>query len=328
VSHSRGLRPRFVPTGECAPPGALAVDGPVAGAVATYSHWQGLHTTPPELVADTSTGMLVRAAADPERWLAPFTTACNHHVDADGLLSLLAACRPELALAHGARLIAAATTGDFTCWTGPAAYDLVLRLHQLIRDHQVSGPGWEQRCLEATIAQADQLLTGEWPGARERQQAIAQVEAAIAALPRPTITGVLATVRWPRRCGHASDGFLAVYQPDDLPLLALSTAIPPTCFQLLIEETPAGSVVCLDAPRHSWAHTVDLPLIRWPDLNTLARDLAAGDPGVPWTARPGAEAVGFTCLIASRGPSRLDPDEISARCATALTESFPPALPA
>ncbi len=323
MSHGRGLRPRFVPTGDTAPAGALAVDGPVAGALATYSHWQGLHVTPPELATDTSTGMLVRAAADPERWLSPYAVACNHHVDADGLLSLLAACRPDLAQAHGPRLIAAATTGDFTIWTGSAAYDLVLRLHQLIRDHQTSGPGWEQRCLEATIDLADQLLTGPWPGADERQLAIAQVEHAIANLPTPIRSGLLATVRWPRRIGHARDSFLAIYQADDLPLLALSTAIPPACFQLLIEETPAGCVVSLDAPRHSWAHTVDLPRITWPDLSPLAHEFAAREPGVPWTGRPGAEQVGFTCLLASRGPSRLDPDEISARCAAALAAAFP-----
>ena len=327
MSDRRALRPRFVPTGDTAPAGALAVDGPVTGALATYSHWQGLHVTPPELASDTSTGMVVRAATDPERWLAPYAVACNHHVDADGLLSLLAACRPDLARAHGTRLIAAATTGDFTIWTGSAAYDLVLRLHQLIRDHQASGPGWEQRCLEATIDLADQLLTGTWPGEDERQRAIAQVEQAIATLPTPTIAGQLATVRWTRRIGHANDNFLAVYQADDLPLLALSTAIPATCFQLLIEETPDGCVAVLDAPRHSWAQTVDLPKIPWPDLSPLAHDLAARDPGVPWTGRPGAEQIGFTCLLASRGPSRLDPDEIQARCAAALIAALPPSSP-
>ena len=145
--------PRFVLMGETAPAGSLAVDGAVPGAAAIYSHWQGDHTTPEALAADTSTGMLVRAACEEGRWLDRFAVVCNNHIDADGLLSVLCACRPDLARIHAPRLIAAATAGDFTQWTGAVAYDLLLRVHQHIALHQSTGPGWEQRCLDALLTQ-------------------------------------------------------------------------------------------------------------------------------------------------------------------------------
>ncbi len=319
------MTPLFVPFGTAAPSTAavLAVDGAVAGARAIYSHWQGNHTTPAELSADTSTGMLVQAAYDAPRWLAPFSVACNNHVDADGLLSLLCACRPDLALRHAPLLIAAATAGDFTTWTGESAFRLVVRLHQLIRTEQAGGAGWEQRAMEAVISNADALLASDENSSNgdplflERNAAVAQVADAIDRLNAapPQLLGRLAVVTWPRRLGHATDQFLAIAQPDDLPLIALSTVIPPTCFQLLMEQTPEGLRVALDAPRHSWAKTVDLPAISWPDTTHLAASFSALEPSIGWTARPGAELSGFTCLLASRGPSRLDPALVAAACA-------------
>ena len=309
---------RFVPMGEAAPTGSLAIDGAVPGAAAIYSHWQGDHTTPEALAADTSTGMLVRAAFDEARWLAPFDVVCNHHIDADGLLTVLCACRPDLARTHAPRLIAAATAGDFTLWTGAIAYDLLLRVHQHIALHQSSGPGWEQRCLVGLLAQADQLLTGEWPGEDARRAAIAQVEQAIRTLPSPTLLGRLAVLRWRQVLGHATDTFLTVFKPDDLPLIALSTRMPAGHFQLLIQDTADGCYVQVDAPRHSWARTVDLPTVAWPDCTALAAALAAEEPAAGWIARPQAAEIGFTCLLACRHPSRIAVDALVPRIAAAV----------
>lgn len=294
------MTPQFIPFGGTAPMKALAVDGAIAGAAAIYSHWQGDHTTPAELQADTSTAMVVRAAQDPHRWLAPFSFICNNHIDADGLLAVMAACRPDLAREHAARLIAAASAGDFSLWTGALAYDLVLRVHQLIRTVQATGLGWEQRCLEAVLSEADTLLSGPWPGAAERHAAIAQTEAAIVHWQQhpPTISGRLAIVRWHRHHGRA-DSYNTIYQPEDLPLLALSPIIPPTCFQLLLEQTEDGIRMGIDAPRHSWARTVDLPTVAWPDLEPLAAQLQRVDPTVDWLTRPAAQVLGFTCLLGS-----------------------------
>ncbi len=314
--------PRFVPFGTTAPAEALAVDGAVAGARAVYSHWQGDHTTPAALAADTSTGMLVRAASDEARWLQQFPVVCNNHIDADGLLSVLGACRPALARAHAKLLIAAATAGDFTTWTGEGGYRLLLRLHQLIRGAQASGAGWEQRLLETVVADGEALVTSDdLPGKDERDLACRQALAAIERLRHtpPKIHGRVAVVRWQRQLGHASDTFLGVYAPDDLPLIALSTAIAPQLFQLLLEDTGAGLIVDFSAPRHSWAKTVDLPSVPWPDLGGLAAELRAEEPEVAWTARPGAEKIGFTCLLASQNPSQFAADRLIAACADALT---------
>jgi hypothetical protein len=310
--------PRFVSMGETAPAGSLAVDGAVPGAAAIYSHWQGDHTTPEALAADTSTGMLVRAACEEGRWLDGFAVVCNNHIDADGLLSVLCACRPDLARIHAPRLIAAATAGDFTQWTGAVAYDLLLRVHQHIALHQSTGPGWEQRCLDALLTQADELLTGEWPAEDARRAAIAQVEQSIRSLPSPTLHGRLAVMRWRQVLGHATDTFLTVFRPDDLPLIALSTCIPPDRFQLLIQETADGCYLQLDAPRHSWARTVDLPTLAWPDCTDVADALAAQEPPAGWIARPQAAEIGFTCLLACRRPSRIPVDELVRRVSGTL----------
>ena len=317
------LIPEFIAMGTTAPPHALGVDGAVTGVEAIYSHWQGDHTTPPELAADTSTGMLVRAAADPAHWLEPFETVCNNHIDGDGLLSVLCAARPDLAIAHAPRLIAAATAGDFTMWTGASAFDLLLRVHQLANQVKTTGSGWEQRCLEAVIRAGDQLLTGDWPDAETRVAACAMVERAIDRLADqpPVIHGRLAVVQWRRRVGHSNDLFSWLdggFAADDLPLPALSTVIPPDCFQLLCEETPEGTLIQLDAPRHSWAKTVDLPTVPWPDLSAVARELATREPDAGWVARPAAGQLGYTCLLGAPRPSRLAPQQVSEMISPAL----------
>ncbi len=326
-------RPLFVHAGGRAPERALAVDGTVAGCAATYSHWQGEHVTPAALLADTSTGMAVLAARDPARWLAPYAWVCNNHVDADGILSMIACCRPELAAAHGAHLIAAAECGDFTHWRGEAALDLALRVHALMRAEREGGAGWEQRALDHALREADALVAGEWPGAAMRADAIGTVFTGLRwligqwfaapgprAAPRPPMRGRLAAVAWPRVHGHAADHFAWLDDPraDDLPLLSLAIAIPVDAFQLLMERQEDGMVVRLDAPRHSWARTVALPAVAWPDLSAVAAELAAREPEAGWVARPQAAELGFTCLLGNRRPSRLGEDAVVAACAAVI----------
>jgi len=320
-------RPLFVPFGAAVPERSLAVDGTVGGTAATYSHWQGGHVTPPELLADTSTGMTVLAAREPERWLAPYRHICNNHVDADGILSMLACCRPDLARAHGALMVAAAACGDFVHWHGPAACDLALRVHQIIGAERSGGVGWEQRALDRALANADALIAGDWNGASVRRAGTSSVESGIAWLNAhpPLLRGRLAVVAWARVHGHADDHFAWLDDPgaDDLPLLALSTAVPHGRFQLLLEAVKgtgknAEISVRLDAPRHSWARTVDLPAVPWPDLGGLQAMLSARDPVAGWTARPQASELGFTCLLGTRQPTRLPAEAVIELCCAAV----------
>jgi hypothetical protein len=307
-------RPVILAEGEIAAPGTLAVDAPVPGAAAVYSHWQDGGATPVELLADTSTAMLVRAAEDEARWLAPFTTVANHHVDADGLLALACACRPDLARRHGPLLIAAAEAGDFTNWTGPAAFRLMVAIHQRMRD-QPNGTA-----LACAITDGlDALITESQQPDAERDAAVTQVEDTIARLQRRegfaiADHGPCWSIAWTRRLGHATDVFGSIYRPDDLPLWALDAVVPRHVFQLTSERTDDGWNHVLEAPRHSWARTVDRPSVAWPDLTMLAEDLARQEPEVRWCARPAAGGIAFTGLLSGRG-SQMSPEDVLHRSA-------------
>lgn len=313
--------PRVVAPGAAAPPGSLAVDGDPPGAAAYLSHWPGTPLPPAAFAADSATGLVVRAAAAPG-WLDPFPTACNNHLDADGLLALVAACRPDLARAHAPLLEGAAEAGDFGAWPGPAAFRLLLRVHQHLRAHG----GEAQACAEQAVAEAERLFAEAGQADGERDAQTAQVEAAIAALPsclhlRPR----LALVRWRRRHGHAWDQFNVVYAADDLPLWALAPHCGDTRFQLLVEEAADGRRCCLDAPRHSWARTVHRPAVPWPDLASLAARLQAEERGGGvWTTGAAARAVGFTTLLACLGgdgrpaPTSLAPERLASLAEAAL----------
>lgn len=289
----------FIPPGASAPPRSLAVDGPVPAAAMVYSHWRDAELTPEPLLADTSTGMLVLAAQSSSDWLEPYDQVVVGHVDGDGLLSALVAVRPELGREHGELLIAAATSADFQAWTSEAGFRLRLRLHQHLRHYA----GAEQAGLDALVANADQLLNEAASSDPERDAEVGQVLAAREAVAAGHIAitqaGALAVVRWRRQRGHPWDRFLDVHQPDDLPVWALTGAIPPHRLQLMMEETAAGTVAVLEAPRHSWARTIDLPTVPWPDLSACAAALQAEEPlPVTWTAGPGGQGDAFTGLLA------------------------------
>ena len=84
-----------------------------------------------------------------------------------------------------------------------------------------------------------------------------------------------------------------------------------------------GTIWQLDAPRHSWARTVILPTVAWPDFAPLAGMFQAQEPGsCTWLARPGASRVGFVCLLASQTPSRLPTKAVTAAIADALAEGL------
>ena len=299
------MQPRFLAAGEAPPPATLVVDCAAAGGAATYSHWRGAPAAPRELAADTSTAMVVAAAREPARWLAGFTWVANDHIDADGLLAMALACRPELAARHAALLIGAAEAGDFAAWPGAPAFRLMLRLHQLIRTEQAAGGTWQQRCCARVAADLDALIAESAQPDPARDAQVAQVEATRARLAggdgfRVVRSGRLATIAWQCRLGHAWDAFLGVHQPDDLPICALDGVAPVATWQLLAERSAGGTVYVLDAPRHAWAQTVRRPAVAIPDLARLAGDLQRRESGgCRWVARPAAAQVGFNCHLAS-----------------------------
>lgn len=324
-------RPRFLVRGEPLPADALVVDADVRDTAGTVlSHWQGSPPLPPELVDDTSTGILARAARDPARWLRGYAWACNDHIDADGLLALALACRPEL-VAHAELLIGAAEAGDFTAWPGEAGFRLMLRLHQAIRDHRAGGAGWEQRCCEEVVEALPRLIAESTRTDPERDAAVAQVLAARAAIVAGDgivvgRCGALVTVGWRERLGHAADAFNAVHRPDDCPLAALDGLVPPDAAQLLSADTGNGWRHHCDAPRHSWARTVRRPAFAAPDLagaRVALQDAERAD--CRWIAGPDARRLGFTCLLAAvddqerMATSSLPPATVAAAISASLT---------
>jgi hypothetical protein len=94
----------------------ISVDGAFGAPGLNLSHWPG-NTTPPEFKHDLSTGSALKFAKLPleerERLVEGCVEICNNHVDTDGVCAMFAVARPELALEHEERLLAAAEAGDF-----------------------------------------------------------------------------------------------------------------------------------------------------------------------------------------------------------------------
>ncbi len=328
-----GRRPLHLAAGKRAPPRALVVDGSAEGATAVYSHWVDAPPAPTEISADTSTEMAIKAARDPGRWLAPYDVVCNNHIDVDGLLATAIACRPELAAGNERLLIGAAEAGDFSAWPGPEPFRLMLRLHQLIRDEQARGDGWETRTTERSVADLPTLISESQQPDAERDAQVALVERTIAHLGerdgfQVDTYGQVGVITWKRRLGHQPDSFLAVHQPDDLPPWAISCVIPEHLFQLLAMETADGTVYQLDAPRYSWARVVNRQAVAWPDLSSVRERLQAAESGpCRWVDRPVAARLGFVCQLASTdGADRATASTLAAAhvvyaCRTALEAS-------
>jgi hypothetical protein len=304
----------------------------MSGAERTYSHWRGAPALPDALRADTSTGILLKAGQEPQRWLAGLEWACNDHVDADGLLAVALACQPGLGRAQQALLIGAAEAGDFTAYPGAAAYRLLLRLNQYIRSCCARSADWQAAAYRDIPAALPELIRTSGEADDERDAQVRLVEETQARL--RTGDGFLVeraerllSIGWRRRLGQGSDAFNVVHQREDLPLHAIAAIARADEFQLLAMATPSGTVYQLDAPRHSWAETVELPHVPWPDLSDLRDRLNAEETGpVRWLARPEASQAGFVCLLASTSPagqpeaSCIPPERLRSACAEALAK--------
>jgi hypothetical protein len=108
----RVLPLRFIPYADAATTPNVVVDGAAAAATRlTLSHWPGA-PTPPELRADLSAEIVLRALDEPARF-AGVDAVTNTHFDQDGLASVYALVAPEGARARHDRVIDVARAGDF-----------------------------------------------------------------------------------------------------------------------------------------------------------------------------------------------------------------------
>ncbi len=116
---------RFVPFHQLGGQAHVIVDGPATdGTVLGLSHWPS-GGTPPELLADTSTEIVVRYLdSDPQG--PEVTVISNNHFDEDGLFAAWMAVEQPSSSSLRARAIAAAEAGDFHTWTEPEHAQIAL----------------------------------------------------------------------------------------------------------------------------------------------------------------------------------------------------------
>ena len=92
----------------------LSVDGTVSNSI-HFSHWDG-NKTPDEVKADTSTEIVLKLVASPNRrqLTQGIELVTNNHFDTDGVLSVWTVLTGERALDLREQLIPAAEAGDFS----------------------------------------------------------------------------------------------------------------------------------------------------------------------------------------------------------------------
>lgn len=107
----------FVPYHQLGEAPNVVVDGsPTASTVLTLSHWPG-SPTPPEVWADLSAEIALRALDRPA-WFTGVDAVSNNHFDQDGLAAAYALVAPGDALRHSSLLVELAAAGDFATLTG------------------------------------------------------------------------------------------------------------------------------------------------------------------------------------------------------------------
>lgn len=294
------LKPLFIAEGQKAPELCLCVDGLINDATACYSHWEGA-VSPAVLLHDLSTGIVLHAARDADTYLRPFEYVANNHVDADGILSMAIAMDPSL-VEFEPLLLDAAAYGDFNHYRSEAGARLALRIHQAIAEIREVSTDWEQDVYESLTLRIRDFIQESTESDDERDAQIQRIEEAIAAMDAGTIQhtkhGRLAVFSCDAVHGHHANDVCSVSVADDLPLWALNTRAGAGQFILLALRTDVGTRYQLLAPTHSWAQTMDLPTVLWPDLNPLCHVLQEKEQAaLQWISLPKSRDFDFTCIL-------------------------------
>ncbi len=292
----------------------VSVDGIVPGDGLHLTHWAG-NRTPPELKADTSTGIALRFIASPDRdeLARGAEVASNNHFDADGVLSVWTVLSGERAAEHASLLVAAAEAGDFSAHPGPAGLKVALA----IQGEDGSSP------------LAAHLRGAPVEDDEEAYRLILPVIGELLAEPdrfEPLWRDGLAAI------DAAMEGFAAgrsrvEEDPEHLvSAIHLDRAAALDAARHAISHHASGRLYLIaseaadgrwsyrvDWPYWSWAETVDRPLIRRIDLEPVAARLRALDPDASWRVErseisPGLRAAG----------SRARPDRVAAELRAAL----------
>lgn len=297
----------FIPEGEAVPELCLCVDGLIPGTCATYSHWEGAES-PAVLSHDLSTGILIKAARDPDTYLRPFAVVANNHVDTDGILSMALALDPSL-VEFEQLLIDAAYYGDFNYFRSEAGARFALRLHQAIAEIRDLGGAWEQACFDDIIPRLRDLIEESRLPDPDRDAQINQIETVIESIKqgqvRHTDHGSFCVFQVDEQHGHHANDLCSVFVPDDLPLWSLNAYAAPHQYILLVLKVGEAFRYQLLAPTHSWAQTVDLPDLSWPDVTKQTEALQSMEQGdAQWVSLPRSREFDFTCLLTAQATDK------------------------
>ncbi|NRA37938.1 MAG: hypothetical protein HRU15_07350 [Planctomycetes bacterium] len=298
----------FIDEGVTAPENCLCVDGVIPGAAACYSHWlDASDDCPQELRHDLSTGMVLRAAESPEKYLDSYAVVANNHIDADGLLSMAVACDPSL-IEYRELFLSAAAYGDFTHFTSEAGARFALCLHQYIVRAMEEGGAWQQACVDMVVPQMRKIIQESILPNPDRDQQVERIlkckrslNLGIIALEHHENLSLVSTMY---KSGHFMEGPTTVNQEDDIPPWALWDMVPHDAYQLLCLNNVNGTAFQLDGPRHAWAKTWDLPQLEYADFSAVRDQLQAMEKNdVTWLSRPQTADIGFVCGLASANMS-------------------------
>jgi hypothetical protein len=203
---------------------------------------------------------------------------------------------------------------------------LLLTIHQWMRAARHVGGAWEQRVMDRVVDELTTLIATAQQPDDERDQQLDRLQQTMLALrdesalrETSALRGKryqtwrheqLFTIHYDVQHGH-HDSFGVINQADDIPEWALGPFTTPRQFQLLAGRTNTGIIYQLDAPRHSWAHTVHLPIIPWPNFSDLAQELQRHEKNAgAWLSLPQSRACGFVCVLAFVQQNKIIPSSL------------------
>mgnify|MGYP000916823055 CR=1 FL=1 len=272
----------------------LSVDG-MTPSGPNLSHWPG-NRTPPQWRADLSTGIALRfaraPAAEQDAFLGDAEFVVNDHYDTDGLGSLLAVLRPEVAFAREELLLAAAATGDFGCWQTWRGFAIDRIVAGLARpESPIAGAFFG-------ITDADELSLRRYAWLLDHATAVLDHPGQFAPLYAEEMARVQAEIEGGLRGGverrrDAGLGLAVITSRGPRHRMTLNTLAGG--FRVLhVQQDPDGTRYRYHDRTESWFELVTIQPMPRVDLRPIANALAALEPthdGASWNADPPTDPI-------------------------------------
>lgn len=322
----------------------VMVDGaPRASSVLTLSHWPR-SGTPDWLARDLSTEIALawldiagrasslgraterRARALLQRARAAEAVTCDHF-DEDGLISLGVMTSPGLARAHAATLVEAASCGDFGVVGSERAASIAFAIAPLA-DREAGAEAKDSERYGAVLPLLAELFEAPEHFAALYDEELSWFLVSRRALETGEVEITLPPA--PPAAGNSLDPDLAVVTPARAPrgraggLRPLHRAVvhsATTCNRILLLE---GQRCELYLRYESWVRYVSRPIAARPELEPLAAELSALEPGhVSWSAQH-VSATEPSLRPDGEGVTELDPQAV-VECVARYLVTAPPA---